>query len=395
MTEVLAPPTGRRLDARYTLLERLGAGGQAEVRRAHDEVRGVDVALKILSPTIAHNESAWGALQREYEITSRLNHPAILKVFPPERSGDVVALPMELASGGDLRRLRGAGYLEIVPVLLEVAAALEYAHERGVVHRDLKPGNILFDSRGRVKLADFGVAGTVVSVGEAAQPETGDADAPKLALSPFTASPAQLRGEPPTPADDVYGLGALAYELLSGYPPYYPHFDAKRWASVGAGGVPRADVRERSDDDVAGSLPEDVLERSNPSSLRADASAASISARESFTVSSLDDCDGSRGVGSTSIRSGAWMALGESFQTRGEFTVVCAAWAAKASVFFAASVLAACDSAMNSNANVSLSEASSSSITSRIERGRSEARFASIRITSLPSTGGICRVGTS
>ena len=228
MTEVLAPPTGRRLDARYTLLERLGAGGQAEVRRAHDEVRGVDVALKILSPTIAHNESAWGALQREYEITSRLNHPAILKVFPPERSGDVVALPMELASGGDLRRLRGAGYLEIVPVLLEVAAALEYAHERGVVHRDLKPGNILFDSRGRVKLADFGVAGTVVSVGEAAQPETGDADAPKLALSPFTASPAQLRGEPPTPADDVYGLGALAYELLSGYPPYYPHFDVKR-----------------------------------------------------------------------------------------------------------------------------------------------------------------------
>src|SRR6185437_3391106 len=130
MTEVLAPPTGRRLDARYTLLERLGSGGQGEVRRAHDEVRGVDIALKILSPSIAHNESAWTALQREFEITSRLNHPAILKVFPPERSGEVVALPMELASGRDLRRLRGAGYLEIVPVLLEVAAALEYAHER-------------------------------------------------------------------------------------------------------------------------------------------------------------------------------------------------------------------------------------------------------------------------
>jgi serine/threonine protein kinase/tetratricopeptide (TPR) repeat protein len=228
MTEVLAPPTGRRLDARYTLLERLGSGGQGEVRRAHDEVRGVDIALKILSPSIAHNESAWTALQREFEITSRLNHPAILKVFPPERSGEVVALPMELASGGDLRRLRGAGYLEIVPVLLEVAAALEYAHERGVIHRDLKPGNILFDSRGRVKLADFGVAGTIVSVGEAAQSETPGTDAPQLGLSPFTASPAQLRGEPPTPADDVYGLGALAYELLSGYPPYYPHFDAKR-----------------------------------------------------------------------------------------------------------------------------------------------------------------------
>jgi serine/threonine protein kinase/tetratricopeptide (TPR) repeat protein len=226
MTEVLAPPTGRRLDARYTLLERLGAGGQGEVRRAHDEVRGVDIALKILSPALARTESAWTALEREYEIASRLSHPSILKVFPPERSGDVVALPMELASGGDLRRLRGCGYLEIVPVLLEIAEALEYAHGRGVVHRDLKPGNVLFDSRGRVKLADFGVAGTVETPGTPA--DASEAQAPKLGLSPFTASPAQLRGEPPTPADDIYGLGALAYELLSGYPPYYPHFDAKR-----------------------------------------------------------------------------------------------------------------------------------------------------------------------
>jgi serine/threonine protein kinase len=229
MTEVLAPPTGRRLDSRYTLLERLGAGGQGEVRRAHDEVRGVDIALKILSPAFARNESAWSALQREYDITNRLSHAGILKLFPPERSGDVVALPMELASGGDLRRFRGAGYLEIVPVLIEVAEALEYAHDRGVVHRDLKPGNILFDSRGRVKLADFGVAGTIEpEPPPGADTATPPTQTPKLGLSPFTASPAQLRGEPPTPADDVYGLGALAYELLSGYPPYYPHFDARR-----------------------------------------------------------------------------------------------------------------------------------------------------------------------
>jgi serine/threonine protein kinase/tetratricopeptide (TPR) repeat protein len=220
MTEAVAATTGRRLDARYTLLEVLGAGGQGEVRRAHDEVRGVDVALKILSPTFAHSETAWSALQHEYDIASRLDHPAILRVFPPERSGEVVVLPMELASGGDLRRLRGAGYLEIIPVLLEVAQALEHAHERGVVHRDLKPGNVLFDARGRVKLADFGVAGTV-----SAGPQGG-----KPGLSPFTASPEQLRGEPATEADDIYGLGALAYELLSGYPPYYPHFDARRAA---------------------------------------------------------------------------------------------------------------------------------------------------------------------
>jgi eukaryotic-like serine/threonine-protein kinase len=126
---------------------------------------------------------------------------------------------MELAVGGDLRRLRGGSYLTIVPVLIEVAQALEHAHERGVIHRDLKPGNVLFDARGRVKLADFGVSGRA--------PDPGT-DALIRGLSPFTASPEQLRGEPPAPADDIYGLGALAYELLSRYPPHYPHFDARR-----------------------------------------------------------------------------------------------------------------------------------------------------------------------
>jgi serine/threonine protein kinase len=140
-----------------------------------------------------------------------------------------MVLPMELASGGDLRRLRGAGFLEILPVLLEIAQALEHAHERGIVHRDLKPGNVLFDARGRPLLADFGVARIAPTAAEAQG--SGPAltrNIDRHGFSPFTASPAQLRGEPPTPADDIYGLGAVAYELLSGYPPYYPRFDQKR-----------------------------------------------------------------------------------------------------------------------------------------------------------------------
>jgi serine/threonine protein kinase len=231
MTEAVATTQGRKLDARYTLLDKLGAGGQGEVWRAHDGVRGVDIALKVLNPTVARKEAAWSALEHEYDIASRLDHPSILKVFPPDRSGDIMVLPMELASGGDLRRLRGAGFLEIIPVLLEVAQALEHAHERGVVHRDLKPGNVLFDARGRARLADFGVAETsaVLSDSKSPVPQPSSArDTNRPGLSPFTASPAQLLGEPPTPADDIYGLGALAYELLSGYPPYYPHFDKKR-----------------------------------------------------------------------------------------------------------------------------------------------------------------------
>ncbi len=206
----------------YTLIERVGTGGQGEVWRAHDESRGVDIALKILAPSAARNPEAWEALEREHAISTRLQHPGILQVLPPERFDDVVVLPMELAAGGDLRRLRGAGYLEIVPVLLEAAEALEYAHARGVVHRDLKPGNVLFDSRGRVKLADFGIAALLPASGAGATETRG------AGHSPFSASPEQLRGEPPSAADDIYGLGALAYELLSGRPPYYPNFDLKR-----------------------------------------------------------------------------------------------------------------------------------------------------------------------
>jgi serine/threonine protein kinase len=205
--------------ARYVLQERLGAGGQGEVWRAHDPQRGEDIALKILRLAPGRSAAAWDALRHEYECASRLDHPFILKVYEPEREDGTFLLPMELATGGDLRRLRGANYLAIVPVLLEVAEALEHAHERGVIHRDLKPGNVLFDARGRVKLADFGVSGLA--------PDPGT-DSLIRGLSPFTSSPEQLRGEPPSPADDIYGLGALAYELLSRRPPHYPNFDARR-----------------------------------------------------------------------------------------------------------------------------------------------------------------------
>ena len=205
--------------ARYVLRERLGAGGQGEVWRAHDPQRGEDIALKILRLAPGRSGAAWEAVRHEYESASRLDHPFILKVYEPEREDGTFLLPMELATGGDLRRLRGANYLAIVPVLMEVAQALEHAHERGVIHRDLKPGNVLFDARGRAKLADFGVSGTA--------PDPGT-DSLIRGLSPFTASPEQLRGEPPSVADDIYGLGALAYELLSRRPPHYPNFDARR-----------------------------------------------------------------------------------------------------------------------------------------------------------------------
>ena len=214
-----ATANGQPLKTRFLLRERLGVGGQGEVWRAFDPEANADVALKILHPAAGRSAAAWVALVHEYESANRLDHPGILKVFAPEREGTTFLLPMELAKGGDLKRLRGAGYLTIVPVLIEVARALQHAHERGVIHRDLKPGNVLFDERGRVKLADFGISGSTLDPGT---------DSMVRGLSPFTASPEQLRGEPARTSDDIYGLGALAYELLSRYPPHHPNFDAQR-----------------------------------------------------------------------------------------------------------------------------------------------------------------------
>ncbi len=210
---------GTKLCGRFVLIEKLGAGGYGEVWRARDELRDSDVALKVLYSQFANSEPAWEVFQREFTLTARLNHPGVLRVFEPLRSADATVLPMVLATGGDLRQMRGASYTKILPMLIDIAAALEHAHARRIVHRDLKPSNVLLDGAGRPLLADFGAG---ASEGDTTSGPPG---------SPFSASPQQLAGEPARPADDIYGLGALAYELLSGYPPFYPAFDARKIAT--------------------------------------------------------------------------------------------------------------------------------------------------------------------
>jgi tetratricopeptide (TPR) repeat protein len=210
---------GTKLCGRFVLIEKLGAGGFGEVWRARDEMRDTEIALKVLYAQFVNSEAAWDVFQREFTLTARLNHPGVLRVYEPVRAPDAVVLPMTYASGGDMRQLRGASYTRILPLLIDIAAALEHAHGRRIVHRDLKPSNILLDGAGRPLLADFGAG---ASEGDNSSGPPG---------SPFSASPQQLAGEPARPADDIYGLGALAYELLSGYPPFYPAFDAKKIAT--------------------------------------------------------------------------------------------------------------------------------------------------------------------
>ena len=118
-------------------------------------MRDTEVAVKILYSQF-QNGSAWQVFMREFTLTARLSHPGVLRVYEPVRSPEAVVLPMVFAAGGDLRQMRGASYTRILPLLIDIAAALEHAHGRRIVHRDLKPSNILLDAAGRPLLADFG-----------------------------------------------------------------------------------------------------------------------------------------------------------------------------------------------------------------------------------------------
>lgn len=208
--------SGQALSSRFVLIERLGEGGGGEVWSAEDRERGERVALKILWAALARNDAAIAALERECARVRSLDHPNILRVDGVYRAAYGVWLAMEYAAGGDLRHTRGRGVAEIVRKVHPIAAALAYAHGAGLVHRDVKPANVLLSDEGAPKLADFGMALEPAAFAAA--------DAGRGSL--YTMSPQQRDGEAAHASDDVYGLGALLYELLQGYPPFYP--DASR-----------------------------------------------------------------------------------------------------------------------------------------------------------------------
>jgi hypothetical protein len=203
--------TGYELSERFVLIRRLGVGGSGEVWLAVDRERGADVALKILGDRWFTDSEAKAALAEEAKRASLLQHPNILRVERCYGSPEHMWIAMEFAPGGDLSQFRQGAVRKIISLLLPVARGLEYAHARGVIHRDMKPSNVLLSADGRPLIADFGVSRW--------QGEEGGANAGRG--SPFSMSPQQRAGREASIADDIYGFGALLYELLSGYPPYY------------------------------------------------------------------------------------------------------------------------------------------------------------------------------
>lgn len=211
-------------------MRRLGAGGAGEVWLAQDRERGRLVALKILFPSLACNAAAVAALERECACARGLDHPNILRVEAVHRCGREAWLSMEYAPGGDLTQLRGASALEVLRAATPIAAALAYAHSAGFTHRDVKSSNVLLAADGTPKLADFGMA-LAIAASPAAHAGRG---------SPYSMSPQQLDGRAASPGDDVYGCGAMLYELLTGYPPFYPDATPERIRTETPAALPAA-----------------------------------------------------------------------------------------------------------------------------------------------------------
>ena len=215
MTEPGAATEGRRLGGRYRMEALLATGGMGEVWAARDLLLDRAVAVKVLGGALAGDGRAAERLRREARAAARLEHPSIARVLDLGEQDGRPYLVMELLEGESLAaRIDRAGAMappEAARVVAAVADALEAAHRAGVVHRDVKPGNVFLTSDGEVKVLDFGIAS---AAGEAAL-TTGE-----MLGTPAYLAPERVLGHPATPAADIYALGVVLYELLAGRRPF-------------------------------------------------------------------------------------------------------------------------------------------------------------------------------
>jgi eukaryotic-like serine/threonine-protein kinase len=210
------PEIGTTLSGRYSLTERIAAGGMGEVWAAIDTVLGRTVAVKLLHPALSQESDFAERFRAEARHTASLHHPNIATVFDYGEDDGTAYLVMELVGGQPLSQIIAEraplSVQETVSILVQAATALEAAHQGGVVHRDIKPANILIAPDGAAKLTDFGIARAIDA---APLTQTGQV----LGTAQYL-SPEQALGQSATASSDIYSLGVVGYEMLTGERPF-------------------------------------------------------------------------------------------------------------------------------------------------------------------------------
>ena len=200
---------------RYEVKSELGRGGMATVYRAYDPNSGREVAIKVLPREMLHDPQFRSRFEREIKLIASLEHPAIVPIYDAGEVNEQPYFVMRFMNGGSLSDVIEKGPISIedtAKIVERIAQGLAYAHRKGVIHRDLKPDNILFDETGEPFISDFGVAKLTES--------TSNLTGSGVIGTPAYMSPEQAQGTEIDLRSDVYGLGVIVYQMLTGHQPY-------------------------------------------------------------------------------------------------------------------------------------------------------------------------------